>query len=148
MSEDLVILIAEDDPGHASLIKKNLKRSGVTNQIIHFKDGEKILNFLFKKGDPPYLREDTPYLILLDIRMPKIDGVEVLRRIKEDEKLKKIPVTMLTTTDDPREIDRCHGLGCGNYIVKPVDYQKFVETVKQLGVIISVVKVPTIGGGN
>lgn len=131
--------------GHASLIKKNLKRSGITNQIIHFKDGEEVLNFLFKRGDLPHRVDGVSYLLLLDIRMPKIDGTEVLRQIKSDDELKKIPVTMLTTTDDPREIERCHELGCSNYITKPIDYDRFVETIRQLGLFLSVVKVPVIG---
>ncbi|MDY6964448.1 MAG: response regulator [Halobacteriota archaeon] len=144
-SDEIIILIAEDDMGHASLIKKNLKRSGITNQIIHFKDGEEVLNFLFKRGDLPHRVDGVSYLLLLDIRMPKIDGTEVLRQIKSDDELKKIPVTMLTTTDDPREIERCHELGCSNYITKPIDYDRFVETIRQLGLFLSVVKVPVIG---
>ena len=146
MKSEIVILIAEDDMGHASLIKKNLKRSGITNQIIHFKDGEEVLNFLFKRGGPPHRENDRSYLLLLDIRMPKVDGIEVLRQIKADNFLKKLPVTMLTTTDDPREIERCHELGCGTYIAKPIEYEKFVETIRQLGLLLSVVKVPKITG--
>jgi CheY-like chemotaxis protein len=76
--------------------------------------------------------------------MPKVDGVEVLRRLKADPELRKIPVIMLTTTDDPREVDRCHALGCNSYIVKPVDYEKFAEAIKNLGLFISLVKVPEI----
>ena len=144
MGDEVVILLAEDDMGHASLIQKNLKRSGITNSIIHFKDGGEVLNFLFKRGDPPHRVDGAHYLLLLDIRMPKIDGFEVLSQIKADQELKKLPVTMLTTTDDPREIDRCHSLGCSNYITKPIDYKKFVSTVRQLGLFISVVEVPSI----
>jgi len=148
MSDKVIILIAEDDMGHATLIKKNLNRSGIINPIIHFKDGEEVLNFLFKKGEPPHRVDGMSYLLILDIRMPKVDGTEVLRQIKSDEVLKKIPVTMLTTTDDPREIERCHALGCSNYIAKPIDYGKFVETIRQLGLFLSVVQVPKIDGGN
>jgi CheY-like chemotaxis protein len=82
---------------------------------------------------------------MLDIRMPQVDGVEVLRQVKADPELRKIPVSVLTTTDDPREVERCHALGCGNYIVKPVDYDKFAEAIKQLGLFISLVQVPGLG---
>jgi len=95
-------------------------------------------------GPGPRRKVDTPYLLLLDIRMPKLDGVEVLRQVKADAELRKIPVLMLTTTDDPREVERCHALGCNNYIVKPVDYDKFAEAIKQLGLFISLVQVPEI----
>ncbi|MDY6964446.1 MAG: response regulator [Halobacteriota archaeon] len=146
MNSRIVILIADDDVGHVSLIKRNFERSGVTNEIIHFKNGEEVLNFLFKRGEPPHREDGTAYLLLLDIRMPKVDGIEVLRQIKKDEELKKLPVTMLTTTDDPREIKRCHSLGCSNYIAKPVDYEKFVEAIHQFGLFLSVVEVPEIDG--
>ena len=83
---------------------------------------------------------------MLDIRMPKVDGVEVLRQLKQDPELTKIPVTMITTTDDPREVEECHLLGCSNYITKPVDYNKFVEVIRQLGLFLLVVEVPKING--
>jgi len=76
--------------------------------------------------------------------MPKVDGVEVLRRIKADPELRPLPVIMLTTTDDPREVARCHELGCNNYLVKPVDYEKFSEAITQLGLFISLVQIPQI----
>ena len=146
MRHEVVILIADDDPGHARLIDKNLARAGLTNPIEHFENGQEILDFLFRRGHGRQRSVDTPYLLLLDIRMPKVDGVEVLRQIKEDPELRKIPVSMLTTTDDPREVQRCHALGCSNYIVKPVDYEKFAEAIKQLGLFISLVQVPEING--
>ena len=90
MKKEVNILIAEDDMGHAALIRKNLVRSGITNSIIHFKDGQEILDFLFKTGGKPHRESGISYLLLLDIRMPKVDGVEVLRRLKEDKELKKI----------------------------------------------------------
>ncbi|RPH25022.1 MAG: response regulator, partial [Bacteroidales bacterium] len=81
------------------------------------------------------------YLLLLDINMPKMDGVEVLRRIKADEELKEIPVVMLTTTDDPREVEACYKIGCNIYITKPVDFFKFAETLKRLSLFIQIVKI-------
>ncbi|MEW6155873.1 MAG: response regulator [Verrucomicrobiota bacterium] len=146
MTREVVILIAEDDDGHARLIEKNLVRAGLHNPVVRFSDGQQILDFLFRRGARPHRASETPYLLLLDIRMPKVDGIEVLRQIKEDPELRKIPVSMLTTTDDPREVERCHALGCNNYIVKPVDYEKFAEAIKQLGLFISLVQVPEIRG--
>jgi len=144
MTRDVIILIADDDLGHARLIEKNLRRAGLTNEIKRFEDGQQILDFLFLRGAGPVRATDTSYLLLLDIRMPKVDGVEVLRQIKSDAELRKIPVSMLTTTDDPREVERCHALGCSNYLVKPVDYERFSEAMKQLGLFISLVQVPEI----
>ena len=140
----MVILIAEDDTGHARLIEKNLVRAGLNNPIIRFENGQAVLDFLFRRGGPPKRNTDTRYLLLLDIRMPQVDGAEVLRQVKEDKELRKIPVIMLTTTDDPREVERCHALGCSSYIVKPVDYDKFAEAIKNLGLFISLVEVPQI----
>ena len=144
MTKEVVILIADDDAGHARLIEKNLQRAGLHNPVLRFENGQDILDFLFRRGAGPRRAPGTSHLLLLDIRMPKVDGVEVLRQLKADSELRKLPVSMLTTTDDPREVARCHELGCNNYIVKPVDYEKFAEAIKQLGLFISLVQVPEI----
>ena len=146
MTREVVILIADDDAGHARLIEKNLHRAGLHNPVVRFENGQEILDFLFSRGTGSKRSPGTSYLLLLDIRMPKQDGVEVLRQVKLDAELRKLPIIMLTTTDDPREVARCHGLGCSNYIVKPVDYEKFSEAIKQLGLFISLVQVPEISG--
>ncbi|WP_395736843.1 response regulator [Prosthecobacter sp.] len=146
MTQEVVIIIAEDDAGHARLIEKNLGRVGLHNPVLRFENGQDVLDFLFRRGTGPQRKSDTAYLLLLDIRMPKVDGVEALKQIKEDASLRKLPVIMLTTTDDPREIERCHLLGCNSYIVKPVDYDKFAEAIKQLGMYVSLVQVPEING--
>jgi len=146
LSRDLTILVAEDDAGHAALIERNLRRAGITNPIERFVDGQEILDFLFCRNGGRRREHERPYILLLDIRMPKIDGIEVLRQIKTDEELRKIPVIMLTTTDDPREVERCHALGCSVYIVKPIEYERFVEAIRQLGMFLLVVRVPNIDG--
>lgn len=146
VKKEVNILIAEDDMGHAALIRKNLERSGLTNPIIHFRDGQEVLDFLFFTGTPPHRESGVSYLLLLDIRMPKVDGVEVLRQVKTDPELRKMPVIMITTTDDPREVEKCHQYGCSNYLTKPVDYGKFVESIKKLGYFLMVVEVPTLNG--
>ncbi len=143
-ASEVNIIIAEDDPGHASLIMKNLKRAGFRNNFIHLKDGQEVLDFMFKSGNGPHLQPDESYLLLLDIKMPKVDGTEVLRQIKQDEELRKIPVVMLTTTDDPREVERCHSLGCNVYITKPIDYDKFVDSIGKLGLFLLVVSIPKL----
>jgi len=143
MNKEVVILIAEDDPGHASLIKKNLKRAGISNNILHFTDGQQVLDFVFQNKSEIDFKSRS-YLLLLDIRMPKVDGVEVLRQIKEDNELKKIPVIMITTTDDPKEVNACHKLGCSTYIVKPIDYEQFIRAIRQLGLFLSVVEIPVL----
>lgn len=153
MNNEVVILIAEDDEGHAGLIRKNLQRAGIVNPLIHFKNGQEVLDFLFRKPGPSPKgaggggREPgTAYILLLDIRMPKLDGAEVLEAIKTDAELCKLPVIMITTTSDPREVEKCHRLGCNNYITKPVDYEAFVQAIRQLGLFLSVVQVPVING--
>ena len=146
MNKEVVILVAEDDEGHIGLIRKNLERAGIVNDIMLFKDGQEILDFLFHQGPGPHRQSGTAYLLLLDIRMPKIDGIEVLKQVKADDELRKLPVIMITTTDDPREVENCHALGCNNYISKPVDYDNFVNAVLQLGLFLSVVEVPKING--
>ena len=143
MTNEVIILIADDDHGHVRLIEKNLVRAGLHNPIERFENGQAALDFLFGRGVRQRAR-GASYLLLLDIRMPQVDGVEVLRQVKADPELKKMPVIMLTTTDDPREVERCHALGCSNYIVKPVDYEKLSEAIKQFGMFISLVQVPEI----
>ena len=148
MKHEVVILIAEDDMGHAGLIRKNLVRAGISNELLHFRDGQEIIDFLQRKGNGPKREPGTPYVLLLDIRMPKLDGSEVLSRVKADPELCKMPVIMITTTDDPREVEHCHRLGCNSYITKPVDYESFVHAIRQLGLFLAVVQVPTINGLN
>ncbi|MEI6436224.1 MAG: response regulator [Bacteroidota bacterium] len=139
--KELIILIAEDDDGHAELIREGLEESGVCNKIIRFSNGEDAWNFLSVAGNKNVRDKNKTYLLLLDINMPKMDGVEVLKRMKSDEELKEIPVMMLTTTDDPREVEACYKIGCNMYITKPVDFVKFTETLKRLGLFIQVVKI-------
>lgn len=144
MDKDVTILVADDDEGHAGLIVRNLNRAGVSNAIERFRDGQEILDFLFRKGEGKQLENDTSYILLLDIRMPKVNGIEVLRQIKADSELKKLPVIMVTTTDDPKEVSRCHELGCSSYITKPVEYDAFVNAVQNLGLYLTVVEVPSV----
>ncbi len=144
MTNDVILLIAEDDDGHAALIKKNLQRTGISNEFIRFYDGQEVLNFFFNKNNDQQYKSGRAYLLLLDIRMPKVDGTAVLTELKQSDLFRRMPVTMITTTDDPKEIARCHDLGCNSYITKPVDYEKFVEAIKQLGLFLKVTEIPQI----
>jgi len=147
MKKEVKIIIAEDDKGHAALIIKNLRRAGITNQIIHLRDGKETLDYLFKRGDKKSRENNVSILLLLDIMMPEIDGIEVLRQMKTDPELRKVPVIVITTTDDPREVEQCHSLGCSHYITKPIDYKKFMDAILKLGLFLLLVEVPLIDGG-
>jgi CheY-like chemotaxis protein len=142
---EIELLLAEDDPGHARLIRNKLRDSGISNNVRHFEDGQAILDFLTEKqngGDQ--VDFSHAYLLLLDIRMPKVSGDEVLKRIKSDPVLRLMPVIMLTTTDDPREVRRCHELGCNEYVTKPVDYRAFTDVIRRLGLFLQIVRVPPL----
>lgn len=142
--KDLTILIADDDDGHAFLVEDNLRRSGVTVPILRFSDGQEVLDFLFGRSGKPAFEPSRPYLLLLDIRMPKVDGVEVLRQTKANAAFRRLPIILLTTTDDPREVARCHELGCNVYIQKPVSWENFAAAISKLGDFISLLQVPTV----
>jgi CheY-like chemotaxis protein len=143
--QPVTILLVEDDPGHALLIEKNLRRAGIANNIVSLNDGQKAVDFLFKKGD--YSNDDhpAPPLILLDLNLPVLDGYQVLKAIKNDERTKSIPVVILTTTDNPHEVARCYELGCNVYITKPVEYDQFSDAIRKLGLFLSIVQVPEKG---
>lgn len=140
--EQVTILIVDDDPGHAELIRRNFRRAGITNELVALADGQSALDFINAEGAFSDRQRKEHLLVLLDINMPGIDGVEVLRRIKADPATRKTPVMMLTTTDDPREVERCYQLGCSIYVTKPVEPVQFIEAIKRLGLFISVVRVP------
>ena len=141
-AEPIMIVLVEDDDGHANLVERNLKRAGVSNGIQRLKDGQEALDFIHGVGDFAGRNLNKPMLLLLDIKMPRVDGVEVLRQLKSNSQTALVPVIMLTTTDDPREIQRCYELGCSVYITKPVDYQAFVEAINRLGLFLQVVRLP------
>ena len=138
----LEILLAEDDEGHAFLVQRNLERAGIANRVIHVKDGQEAIDYVYRRGEYADREAGGPLLLVLDINMPRVDGVEVLTQVKSDESTAKLPVIMLTTTDDPREVERCYELGCNVYITKPVDYEPFVEAIKRLGLLLQVVQIP------
>jgi CheY-like chemotaxis protein len=141
-ARELLILLAEDDAGHAYLIRQNLEDAGVANPVVHLGDGQEALDYIRSEGAYLDRVPDGPLLLLLDINMPRMDGVEVLRRLKDDPQTNQLPVIILTTTDDPREVKRCYELGCSCYVTKPVEYDRFVEAVRRLGLFLAIVNVP------
>ena len=141
----LNILIAEDDDAAAHLIKTNLRRTGIDASFIRAKDGEQAIAFLKKPelATPVFSYKDQ-LVVLLDIRMPKVDGVQVLQFIKQSEFYKKIPVIMFTTSNRSEEVRRCYDNGCNFYIKKEVDYKKFSEKIANLSAFLQSAELPVL----
>ena len=144
MPRELTILMAEDDDGHAILLQSGLRKAGVRHPVVRFTNGQEALDYLQGRHPTMPFTQGQHYVLLLDIRMPKVDGVEVLRQVKNQPNLRTLPVIMLSTTDDPGEINRCHALGCNSYVVKPVEYPKFADTIRRLGEFLNLVEVPDL----
>ena len=138
----VTFLLIEDDPGHARLIEKNVRRAGVHNPIIPFTDGTSALGYLFAADDAGRRTTPTTILLLLDLNLPDMSGLDVLARVKADDHLRRAPVIVLTTTDDKAEIQRCYDLGCNVYVTKPVEYESFAAAIRQLGLFLAVMQVP------
>ena len=142
MSLPVKIIMIEDDEGHARLIERNIRRSGVNNEIVPFTNGTDALHYLFGVDSQGLAHKGQALLILLDLNLPDMTGIEILRRVKESSHLKTAPVVILTTTDGAQEIKRCYELGCNVYITKPVNYESFANAIRQLGLFFSVIQVP------
>jgi CheY-like chemotaxis protein len=140
-AEAVRIVMIEDDAGHARLIERNIRRAGVNNEIVPFSDGTSAVRFLFG-ADGRGGESGHCLLVLLDLNLPDMSGIDILRRLKDDEALRRVPVVVLTTTDDETEIQRCYDLGANVYITKPVDYDAFANAIRQLGLFFSVMQVP------
>ena len=128
--ESIEILLVEDNPDHAELTRRALESGNMANQVHWVKDGQEALEYLFKKG--AYKDAPRPGLVLLDIKLPKVSGLEVLEKIKKDEALRVIPVIMLTTSDRDEEALKCYNYGANSFITKPVKFSEFSERVKAL----------------
>lgn len=134
MESDKTILLVEDNPDDEALALRALKKSRIGNKIVVTRDGAEALDYIFGTG--PYSDRDTsemPQIILLDLKLPKIDGLEVLRRIRTDERTLLIPVAVLTSSNEEKDIVESYKLGANSYIRKPVDFEQFAESVRQLG---------------
>ena len=142
MSLPVKIIMIEDDEGHARLIERNIRRSGVNNDILPFVNGTEAVSYLFGTDGEGLAHKGEALLILLDLNLPDMTGIDILKRVKESRYLKSTPVVVLTTTDDAVEIKRCYELGCNVYITKPVNYESFANAIRQLGLFFSVIQVP------
>ncbi|MCO5070089.1 MAG: response regulator [Rhizobiaceae bacterium] len=138
----VTIVMVEDDEGHARLIEKNIRRAGVNNEIIPFTNGTDALNYMFGPDGSGEVSAGRHLLILLDLNLPDMTGIDILERVKANQHTKPAPVVVLTTTDDAREIQRCYELGANVYITKPVNYEGFANAIRQLGLFFSVMQVP------
>ena len=138
MTHPVTIVMIEDDPGHAKLIEKNIRRANINNEIVHFTDGGSALDHLMSEA----VRANGPLLVLLDLNLPDMQGTDILAKIKSTEHLKRAPVIVLTTTDDKVEIQRCYDLGCNVYITKPDNNKNNAQAIRQLGLFLSVIQVP------
>ena len=141
------ILLVEDSPRDAELILDALGTNQLANEVVHVRDGADALDYLYRRGEFADRADDHPALMLLDLKLPKVDGLEVLRRIKGDAALKTIPVVMMTSSRQEQDLIVSYQLGVNAYVVKPLKFQDFVEAVKQVGVFWAVLnEVPTTAG--
>ncbi|MCP4218165.1 MAG: response regulator, partial [bacterium] len=129
---------------YADLIKQALDQIGVPNPIVHFDTGRAAMDYLFIKGKGPHREAKQAYLLILDVSLPDMGGVEILRELKAHPELRKMPIIMLTASVDPVLVKCCHALGCSNYVTKPDNTDDFLKFIKYLGFFVSVMKVPTI----
>jgi CheY-like chemotaxis protein len=134
MNEPVQVMLIEDNPDHAELVMRTLADHRVSNRIRHFTDGQAALDYLFRRG--PYVDPATsprPHMILLDLRLPRVDGLEVLRAIKESDDLRCIPVVVLTTSEAERDVARAYLHHANSYLVKPVGFEEFSKLMEDLG---------------
>jgi CheY-like chemotaxis protein len=139
---EVTIVMVEDDEGHARLIEKNVRRAGVNNEIIPFTDGNSALDFLLGTDRTGEGSKNRYLLVLLDLNLPDMSGIDILEKLKSNPHTKRLPVVILTTTDDESEIQRCYDLGANVYITKPVEYESFANAIRQLGLFFSVMQIP------
>ncbi|MCJ2079870.1 response regulator [Methylobacterium sp. J-090] len=140
--QPVCIVMIEDDEGHARLIERNIRRAGVNNEIIPFRDGTSALAYLLGPDGSGEASARRHLLILLDLNLPDMTGIDILEKVKSNPHTRRSPVVVLTTTDDSREVQRCYDLGANVYITKPVNYEGFSNAIRQLGLFFSVMQVP------
>lgn len=132
--EPLIILFIEDDPAHADITMRNFKKNRISNKVIHLWDGQQALDYLFRQGeysDPE--KSPMPHLILMDLRLPKVDGLEVLEKIRSNKLLKCIPTVILTTSEAELDITKAYDYNVNSYLVKPLDFNKFSNLIEAFG---------------
>ena len=137
------VLLVEDDEGHATLVRRNLRRAGFEKDPVHLRDGQELLDYVYRRSPWDNRLPHEALAMILDLNMPRLGGMEVLRRLKSDEALARIPVFVLTTTDNPLEIERCYALGASACLVKPVDYGAFGEMLHRLAEFLMAARMPS-----
>jgi len=137
------ILVVEDNPADAKLTMLALAACNLANPVVHVRDGEEALDYLFCTGKFASRKPETPVLVMLDLKMPKVDGTEVLEKIKSDERMKHIPVTVFTSSQEHPDVQKCYELGVNSYVVKPLDFDSFRKAVLDVGLYWGVVNLPT-----
>jgi CheY-like chemotaxis protein len=138
----VTIVMVEDDEGHPRLIEKNIRRAGVNNEIIPFTDGTSAFEYMLGADGSGEASARRHLLVLLDLNLPDMTGVDILAKVKANRHTRPSPVVILTTTDDQREIQRCYDLGANVYITKPVNSESFANAIRQLGLFFSVMQIP------
>jgi two-component system response regulator len=134
MSTEVQILLVEDNSSDAEMTIAALKKNGLANKLLHVKDGAAALDYIFAEGKYTGRQaEDTPRVVLLDLKMPKVNGLEVLQKIRADDRTKRIPVVVLTSSKEDPDIHKCYDLGANSYVVKPVEFDKFQKAISDLG---------------
>lgn len=139
------ILIVEDDPNDLELTMSALRDYNLANEVVITRDGQQALDYLYCRGEFSARTTHNPAVLLLDLKLPKVTGLEVLQQIKSDERLKMIPVVVLTSSHEEKDMIRSYSLGVNAYVVKPVDFHEFVNAVKELGVFWAVINEPPPG---
>jgi DNA-binding response OmpR family regulator len=142
MSQNGIILLVEDDPKDVELTLSALADNNIANEIAVTRDGTEALDYLYRRGSYAARAEQDPLLILLDLKLPKVDGLQVLRQLKSDDRLKLIPVVMLTSSNEEKDVIRSYNLGVNAYVVKPVDFDEFTAAIKQLGLFWTITNRP------
>ncbi len=147
MSETGRILLVEDSPNDIELTLTALEKHKLANEVVVARDGEEALNYLYRRGPFKLRAGGNPVVVLLDIKLPKIDGLEVLKRLRDDESLRRTPVVMLTSSREEQDIVQSYNLGVNAYVVKPVDFHEFVNAICELGLFWAVINQPPVPGG-
>jgi CheY-like chemotaxis protein len=142
MSQNGKILLVEDDPKDVELTLGALGDNNIANEVVVTRDGTEALDYLYRRGSYAARAEQDPLLILLDIKLPKVDGLQVLRQLKSDDRLKLIPVVMLTSSNEEKDVVRSYNLGVNAYVVKPVDFDEFAAAIRQLGLFWTITNRP------
>ena len=139
------ILLVEDSLNDIELILTSLAENNLGNEVVVVRDGEEALDYIYRRGVFRLRREGNPVVVMLDLKLPKVDGFEVLGRLKSDPNLRMIPVVVLTSSREERDLSRCYELGTNAYVVKPIDFHEFVDVIKNLGLFWAIINEPPPG---